>query len=70
MTVYVFDNDDLFTPHIGCATREDADLDDRLLWSEVHSAVCFMGRRLGLKEYESHQVVPVRILSPPPPFLY
>lgn len=57
----IFDNDDLSYPHIGYAMIEDADLTDRLLWSEVYSAACFMARRLLLTEYKMHQFAPVGI---------
>lgn len=62
-TACVFDNANPAYPHLGCMVIEGAALDDRLLWSEVLSAVGFMLRRLLKKEYKMHQLVPVRIYA-------
>jgi len=60
----VLDNADFKRPHLGCEIIDGAEMDDRLLWSEVLSAVSLMANRLFKKGYEMHRLVPVRIYKP------
>src|SRR2546423_13991765 len=51
-------------PHIACTlVDETIGEDDRLLRTEMISALCLIRGRMRLKAYKDHQIIPVRFLT-------